>query len=175
MAAIPKPPKSFVVTPHKLSICILVQVYSPPSQISIIPFPFSSVSQHNRLGIFLISLTKVNPLRNYNLCSNMLIMKRVTEAILSWDMQECGGIFEPTLVELTAQLKEIGGLLNHWLSDHLMRRLSSLASPDDLFNFFADLRGNSWVILLLDNCFAMRIWVGRANFGAHCAHMLYFH
>ncbi|KAH6788654.1 anaphase-promoting complex subunit [Perilla frutescens var. frutescens] len=111
MAAVPKPPSSFVVTPHKLSICILVQVYAPPSQISI-PFPFSSVSQHNRLGIFLLSLTK-----------------------------ECGGIFEPTLDELIAQLKEIGGLLNHWLSDHLMRRLSSLASPDDLFNFFADLRG----------------------------------
>lgn len=64
-------------------------------------------------------------------------------------MQECSGIFEPTLDELIAQLKEIGGLLNHWLSDHLIRRLASLASPDDLFNFFADLRGNSCVILLL--------------------------
>ncbi|XP_057769695.1 anaphase-promoting complex subunit 5-like [Salvia miltiorrhiza] len=111
MAVVSKPPASFAVTPHKLSICILVQVYAPPSQISI-PFPFSSVSQHNRLGIFLRSLTK-----------------------------DCGGIFEPTLDELIAQLKEIGGLLNHWLSDHLMRRLSSLASPDDLFNLFADLRG----------------------------------
>ncbi|XP_047941091.1 anaphase-promoting complex subunit 5 isoform X2 [Salvia hispanica] len=111
MTAVSKPPSSFAVTPHKLSICILVQVYAPPSQISI-PFPFSSVSQHNCLGIFLISLTK-----------------------------ECGGIFEPTLDELITQLKEIDGLLNHWLSDHLMGRLSSLASPDDLFNLFADLRG----------------------------------
>ncbi|KAL0307203.1 UNVERIFIED_CONTAM: Anaphase-promoting complex subunit [Sesamum radiatum] len=93
MAAISKPPASFAITPHKLSICVLVQVYAPPSQISI-PFPFSSVSHHNRLGVFLLSLTK-----------------------------------------------EIAGLLNHWLSDHLTRRLSSLASPDDLFNFFADLRG----------------------------------
>ncbi|KAI3457686.1 hypothetical protein Pfo_014349 [Paulownia fortunei] len=111
MAAILKPPASFAITPHKLSICVLAQVYAPPSQISI-PFPFSSVSQHNRLGIFLLSLTKA-----------------------------CDGIFEPTLDELIAQLREIGGLLNHWLSDHLTRRLSSLASPDDLFNFFADLRG----------------------------------
>ncbi|KAK6116325.1 hypothetical protein DH2020_049952 [Rehmannia glutinosa] len=111
MAAISKAPATFAITPHKLSICVLVQVYAPPSQISI-PFPFSSVSQHNRLGIFLLSLTKA-----------------------------CDGIFEPTLDELIAQLREIGGLLNHWLSDHLTRRLSSLASPDDLFNFFADLRG----------------------------------
>ncbi|KAK4397778.1 Anaphase-promoting complex subunit [Sesamum angolense] len=112
MAAISKPPASFAITPHKLSICVLVQVYAPPSQISI-PFPFSSVSHHNRLGAFLLSLTKA-----------------------------CDGIFEPTLDELIAQSREIAGLLNHWLSDHLTRRLSSLASPDDLFNFFADLRGD---------------------------------
>ncbi|XP_020554997.1 anaphase-promoting complex subunit 5 [Sesamum indicum] len=105
MAAISKPPASFAITPHKLSICVLVQVYAPPSQISI-PFPFSSVSHHNRLGVFLLSLTKA-----------------------------CDGIFEPTLDELIAQLREVAGLLNHWLSDHLTRRLSSLASPDDLFNF----------------------------------------
>ncbi|GER33571.1 anaphase-promoting complex subunit 5 [Striga asiatica] len=111
MTAIPKTPATFAVTPHKLSICVLVQVYAPPSQ-TLIPFPFSSVSQHNRLGIFIISLTKT-----------------------------CDGISEPTLDELIAQLREIGGLLNHWLSDHLTRRLSSLASPDDLFNLFADLRG----------------------------------
>ncbi|CAA0808420.1 Anaphase-promoting complex subunit 5 [Striga hermonthica] len=111
MSAILKTPATFAVTPHKLSICVLVQVYAPPSQ-TLIPFPFSSVSQHNRLGIFIISLTKA-----------------------------CDGISEPTLDELIAQLREVGGLLNHWLSDHLTRRLSSLASPDDLFNFFADLRG----------------------------------
>lgn len=108
---ISKPATSFTITPHKLSICILVQVYAPPPQISI-PFPFSSVSQHNCLGIFLLSLTKA-----------------------------CESIFEPTLDELTVQLKEIGGVLNHWLSDQLTRRLSSLASPDDLFNFFNDMRG----------------------------------
>ncbi|XP_073286204.1 anaphase-promoting complex subunit 5 isoform X3 [Primulina huaijiensis] len=110
-AGISKPAATFTITPYKLSICILVQVYAPPSQIAI-PFPFSSVSQHNCLGIFLLSLTKA-----------------------------CDSIFEPTLDELTVQLKEIGGVLNHWLSDHLTRRLSSLASPDDLFNFFTDMRG----------------------------------
>lgn len=111
MAATAKSPSTFAITPHKISICVLTQVYAPPSQISI-PFPFSSVSQHNCLGIFLLSLTKT-----------------------------CDGIFEPTLDELIAQLREVGGLLDHWLTDHLLRKLSSLASPDDLFNFFADLRG----------------------------------
>ncbi|CAI9759902.1 unnamed protein product [Fraxinus pennsylvanica] len=111
MAGILKPPGNFALTPHKVSICILVQVYAPPSEISV-PFPFSSVSHHNSLGIFLLSLTKA-----------------------------CDSIFEPSLDELIAQLREIGGLLNHWLSDHLTSRLSSLASPDDLFNFFNDLRG----------------------------------
>lgn len=56
--------------------------------------------------------------------------------------QSSEDIFEPKLDELVAQLREIGGVLNHWLSDHLARKLSSLASPDDLFNFFNDLRGN---------------------------------
>ncbi|CAN4127928.1 unnamed protein product [Withania somnifera] len=105
------PPGAFTITPHKLSICILIQVYAPPSQSSV-PFPFSSVSQHNLLGSFLLSLIKSSE-----------------------------DIFEPKLDELITQLKEIGGVLNHWLSDHLARRLSSLASPDDLFNFFNDLRG----------------------------------
>ncbi|MCD7451278.1 hypothetical protein HAX54_010631 [Datura stramonium] len=111
MAGLSKAPGAFTITPHKLSICILIQVYAPPSQSSV-PFPFSSVSQHNLLGSFLLSLTKSSE-----------------------------DIFEPKLDELVAQLKEIGGVLNHWLSDHLARKLSSLASPDDLFNFFNDLRG----------------------------------
>ena len=56
-------------------------------------------------------------------------------------LQSCDDIFEPKLDELIAQLRDVGGLLNHWLNDHLTRRLSSLSSPDDLFNFFNDLRG----------------------------------
>lgn len=60
MAGILKPQAqgAFIITPHKVSLCILLQVYAPPAQISV-PFPFSSVSQHNRLGLFLLALTKV--------------------------------------------------------------------------------------------------------------------
>ncbi|XP_070660925.1 anaphase-promoting complex subunit 5 isoform X2 [Malus domestica] len=111
MAGIVKPPGAFAVTPHKVSVCILLQIYAPPSQISV-PFPFSTVSQHNRLGLFLLSLTK------------------------SYD-----DMFEPKLDELIHQLRGIGGLLNYWLTDHLTSRLSALSSPDDLFNFFSDMRG----------------------------------
>ncbi|KAJ9707253.1 hypothetical protein PVL29_002305 [Vitis rotundifolia] len=113
MAAMLKPPGSFSVTPHKVSLCILLQIYAPPAQITLpFPFPFSSVAQHNRLGMFLLALTK-----------------------------SCDDIFEPKLDELIAQLREIGGELDHWLSDHLTCRLSSVSSPDDLLNFFSDLRG----------------------------------
>ncbi|KAL6983242.1 anaphase promoting complex subunit 5 [Sarracenia purpurea var. burkii] len=111
MAGIFKPPGAFAITPHKVSVCILLQIYAPPAQTSV-PFPFSSVSLHNRLGLFLLALTKSSE-----------------------------DILEPKLDELITQLREIGGLLNHWLTDHLTRRLSSLSSPDDLFNFFSDLRG----------------------------------
>ncbi|KAM7497686.1 hypothetical protein LguiA_022100 [Lonicera macranthoides] len=113
MAGILKPQAqgAFIITPHKVSVCILLQVYAPPAQISV-PFPFSSVSQHNRLGLFLLALIK-----------------------------SCEDILEPTLDELITNLREVGGLLDHWLNDHLTRRLSSLSSPDDLFNFFSDLRG----------------------------------
>jgi hypothetical protein len=58
MAGIVKPPGAFAITPHKVSVCILLQIYVPSSQMSV-PFPFSSVAQHNRLGLFLLALTKV--------------------------------------------------------------------------------------------------------------------
>ncbi|EOX93115.1 hypothetical protein QUC31_003980 [Theobroma cacao] len=111
MAGALKPPSAFAITPHKVSLCILVQIYASPSQVSV-PFPFSSVSQHNRLGLYLLALTK-----------------------------SCDDILEPKLDQLISQLREIGGLLDHWLTDHLTSRLSSLSSPDDLFNFFNDMRG----------------------------------
>ncbi|PIA37822.1 hypothetical protein AQUCO_03000392v1 [Aquilegia coerulea] len=102
---------TFAITPHKVSICILLQVYAPPAQV-LVPFPFSSVSQHNRLGLFLLSLTK------------------------AYD-----NILEPKLDELMNQLDEIGGLPKHWLSDHLINNLSLIKLPDDLFNLFSTLRG----------------------------------
>ncbi|XP_022142793.1 anaphase-promoting complex subunit 5 [Momordica charantia] len=111
MVGIFKSQGGLAVTPHKVSVCILLQIYAPPAQISV-PFPFSSVAQHNRLGLFLLALTK-----------------------------SCDDILEPKLEELINQLREVGGLLDHWLIDHLTSRLSSLASPDDLFNFFSEMRG----------------------------------
>ncbi|KAF9587419.1 hypothetical protein IFM89_002600 [Coptis chinensis] len=101
----------FRITPHKVSVCILLQLYAPPEQV-LVPFPFSTVSQHNRLGLFLLTLTKA--------CDNFL---------------------EQKLDELINELDEIGGVLNQWLTEHLMHHLSSFKSPDDLFNFFSTLRG----------------------------------
>ncbi|OMO49761.1 hypothetical protein COLO4_38399 [Corchorus olitorius] len=111
MAGTLKQPSAFAITPHKVSVCILVQIYASPSQISV-PFPFSSVSQHNRLGVYLLALTKA-----------------------------CDDIFEPKLEQLINQMREVSGLLDNWLTDHLTSRLSSLSSPDDLFNFFNEMRG----------------------------------
>ncbi|KAL5731513.1 hypothetical protein ACHQM5_004234 [Ranunculus cassubicifolius] len=102
---------SFTLSPHKVSICILLQVYAPPAQV-LVPFPFSSVAQHNRLGLFLLSLTK-----------------------------SCDDVLEPKLEDLINQLDEIGGVLNHWLSEHLMQHLSNVKLIDDLFNLFSTLRG----------------------------------
>ncbi|PRQ52142.1 putative tetratricopeptide-like helical domain, anaphase-promoting complex subunit 5 [Rosa chinensis] len=111
MAGILKPPGAFQVTPHKVSVCILLQIYAPPGQVAV-PFPFSSADHHNRFGLFLLALTK------------------------SFD-----DIFEPKLDDLIHQLRGIGGLVNYFLIDSLTNRLSSLLSPDDLFNFFNDTRG----------------------------------
>ncbi|XP_050381346.1 anaphase-promoting complex subunit 5 [Argentina anserina] len=111
MAGIVKPPGAFQITPHKVSVCILLQIYAPPGQLAV-PFPFSSADHHNRFGLFLLALTK------------------------SYD-----DIFEPKLDDLIHQLREIGGVVDYFLIDSLTNRLSSLLSPDDLFNFFNDTRG----------------------------------
>ncbi|KAF2314761.1 hypothetical protein GH714_033476 [Hevea brasiliensis] len=100
---------AFAITPHKVSVCVLLQMYALPTQAT--P-PFSSVSQHNRLGLYILSLTK------------------------SYD-----DILEPKLEDLISQLREIGGSLGPWLIDHLTSRVSSLSSPDDLFTFFSEMRG----------------------------------
>lgn len=101
----------FDLTPHKIAICQLIHVFAPPAQESV-SFPFQSVSHHNRLGLFLFSLTRA-----------------------------CDDFAEPSLEELLNQLKSINCLENDWLSHHLLSSLSSLSSPDDLFNFFDRIRG----------------------------------
>ncbi|KAE8663814.1 DUF21 domain-containing protein [Hibiscus syriacus] len=52
----------------------------------------------------------------------------------------CDDMLELKLDHLIIQLREIGGLMDDWLTDHVTSRLSSLSSPDDLFNFFNELR-----------------------------------
>lgn len=112
MAVMLKQPGAFTITPHKVSLCILLKIYAPPGQVSV-PFPFESVAQHNRLGLFILALTK-----------------------------SCDDILEPKLEELISQLRLISQNWEAtWLIDQLISRLSCLSSPDDLFNFFTDIRG----------------------------------
>ncbi|GAB4842872.1 hypothetical protein Ancab_012851 [Ancistrocladus abbreviatus] len=111
MAGIFKPQGSVAVTPHKVSWCILVQMYASPGQF-FLPEPFSSIAQHNRFGLFLLALIKSSD-----------------------------DVLEPKLGELISQLREISGLLNQRLANGLTNKLSSLSSPDDLFNLFSELRG----------------------------------
>ncbi|XP_073107621.1 anaphase-promoting complex subunit 5 [Elaeis guineensis] len=101
----------FDLTPHKIAVCHLIQLFAPPAQ-QAVPFPFHSVAHHNHLGLFLFSL-----------------------------IRSCDDFVEPPLEELINQLKAVGGLASDWLSEHLMNSLSALSSPDDLFNFFDKLRG----------------------------------
>ncbi|XP_006650311.2 anaphase-promoting complex subunit 5 isoform X1 [Oryza brachyantha] len=104
------------LTPHKLAVCHLVQVFAPPPQAGVsapaLPFPFESVAHHNRLGLFLFALTR-----------------------------SCNDFREPPLEELLRQLKAVDALVNGWLCEQLTSTLSALNSPDDLFNFFDKLRG----------------------------------
>ncbi|CAL5057854.1 unnamed protein product [Urochloa decumbens] len=103
------------LTPHKVAVCHLVQVFAPPAQAGgdvVPPFPFESVAHHNRLGLFLFTLTR-----------------------------SCDDFREPSLEELLRQLKAVDDLTNGWLCEQLTSTLSALNSPDDLFNFFDKLRG----------------------------------
>ncbi|KAK8953711.1 Anaphase-promoting complex subunit 5 [Platanthera guangdongensis] len=101
----------FDLTPHKVAVCQLIQLFAPPSQ-QTVPFPFESISQHNRLGLFIFSLTRA-----------------------------CNDFVEPPFVDLVNQLNAVKDSVNGWLHEHLMSSLSEISSPDDLFNFFEKLRG----------------------------------
>ncbi|KAL5125768.1 Anaphase-promoting complex subunit 5 [Glycine soja] len=84
MGGILKQPGAFAITPHKVSLCILLKIYAPPAQISV-PFPFSSVAQHNRLGLFLLALTKLPALSvvSYWVLSKYLLEKKLRNSPLS--------------------------------------------------------------------------------------------
>lgn len=139
MAGIVKPPGEFSITPHKVSVCILLQIYAPSVQISL-PFPFASVAQHNCLGLFLLALTKVKPNHLHFNLSLCLPLSLTFNSSLFFS-QSCDDILEPKLDELISQLREVFGVLNPRFIDHLTTRLSALSSPDDLFNFFTEMRG----------------------------------
>lgn len=62
-------------------------------------------------------------------------------------LQSCDDILELKLDELISQLKQVCGLSNHRFIDHLTSKLSSLSSPDDLFNFFTEMRGELVLII----------------------------
>lgn len=140
MIGISKVPGTFAITPHKVSVCLLIKMYVPPVQAAITS-PFSSVAQHNRLGLFLFALTK------------------------SFD-----DIFEPKLTELLTQLRQIrigGPVMEHWLGDNLTRSLTSLSSPDDLFNLFIDLRGDFIIVNLSSLLLLLLLPLGSMRFHHH--------
>lgn len=101
----------FDLTPHKIAICHLIQSFAPPAQ-QPVPFPFHSAADHNRLGLFVLSLTR-----------------------------SCDDFVEPQLDDLMNQLKTVCSPVGEWLSELLVSSLTALMSPDDLFNFFEKLRG----------------------------------
>lgn len=103
------------LTPHKMAVCHLVQVFAPAAQAGgdvVPPFPFESLTHHNRLGLFLFTLTR-----------------------------SCDDFLEPPLEEFLKQLRAVDDLTNGWFCEQLTSALSALNSPDDLFNFFDKLRG----------------------------------
>lgn len=63
-------------------------------------------------------------------------------------------ILEPKLDELIGQLREIGGLLDQ----RLTFKLSSLVSPDDLFNSFGELQGERSSFQFLFFIFTFVTW-----------------
>jgi len=57
--------------------------------------------------------------------------------LIQLSFQSYDDILEPQLDELISQLRDFGGLLDQ----RLAHRLSSLSSPDELFNLFNELQG----------------------------------
>lgn len=73
------------LTPHKIAVCHLIQYFAPAAH-SPLPIPFKSVSQHNRLGLFLFSLTRVRAgsgiLLQSTVCSVLDLIMNLTFVVI---------------------------------------------------------------------------------------------
>ncbi|KAJ7540658.1 hypothetical protein O6H91_10G025000 [Diphasiastrum complanatum] len=101
----------FVLTPHKLSMCLLLQAYVLPSAWSR-PLSLLSSPIRHQLALFLLDLSKA-----------------------------VDGFLEPTLIELEQLLKEALGDVGEVLAQQLASRLLTFLSPEDIFTFVLSLRG----------------------------------
>ncbi|KAJ7540662.1 hypothetical protein O6H91_10G025200 [Diphasiastrum complanatum] len=100
----------FVLTPHKLSMCLLLQAYVLPSAWSR-PLSLLSSPIRHQLALFLLDLSKA-----------------------------VDGFLEPTLIELEQLLKEALGDVGEVLAQQLASRLLTFLSPEDIFTFVLSLR-----------------------------------
>lgn len=102
--------RGFILTSHKVAMCMLMHAYASPSSASP-PFCALPSSARHRLALFLLDQT------------------RVTD-----------GFLEPTFEELGEELKEdlsdVGGML----FEQLGSRLPLLSTPEELFQFFQGLK-----------------------------------
>ncbi|KAH0854494.1 hypothetical protein HID58_069195, partial [Brassica napus] len=129
----------------QISVCILLQLYAPSAQMSLpsLSLPFlsttasaSTCSLSPRFHSFVFS-SKLALSHTFSHTRSLCLLDRLY-FILSCS---CDDIFEPKLENLINQLREVGEDMDAWLTDHLTNRFSSLTSPDDLLNFFNDMRG----------------------------------
>lgn len=104
--------RGFAVTPHKISVSILLQLCMPFSTDMVIDEALAlNMHQLRRLTSFLITLSTA-----------------------------CDKFLEPSLGELIFQLREAQEEIGEDLVGHLTTHLKKLTSPDDLVNLFAGLR-----------------------------------
>lgn len=102
--------RGFVLTSHKISMCMLMHAYASPSSASP-PFCVLPSSARHRLALFLLDQT------------------RVTDTFLEPTFEELGS-------ELKDDLSDVGGML----FEQLGSRLPSLSTPEELFQFFQGLK-----------------------------------
>lgn len=102
--------RGFVLTSHKVSMCMLLQAYASPASATP-PFCELPSSARHRLALFLLDQTKGT----------------------DWFLEPT---FEVLGEELKAALSDVGGMLCSQLSS----RLPALSTPEELFQFFQCLK-----------------------------------